>query len=845
MAFKVTRLCRSVSRLGTLVIAVVMLAGVTAAHADGWDYVYGDPGPANYSRYQAVELAADGSVYLAGFFSGSFNGLNSPDAYRYFIQRISTAGVTLWTKEVPTAPLATQYVPLAPDLVMDGLGNPMFRVNSGWWAYSPAGVQVATATVGFEQPVGFAAPSIVPSLDGGAVVIVTTASGFELQHRGADLSLQWSFDLTGLVDVPTGCGMCARPAILGVADGTYWVVGQKNKVLATQQNALSMVHVSAAGTKITSILHYGLMPAVMNNANPIVAASDTFIWITAQSSNDMFTPLPVMSFATSDGHLLGRVDAALPSDDIHTANGTANCGKLDFSTEYPLNFDNPPFPPEITRRRVLVNGTRLVVAARCSIPGAVTTPGSPPASTYAVLLLSYAISGPLGGRYALTASRQMSNTSTIYAMDADGAGNAVVVGSTTNGVVYAGPIENVRLRTEAAGNEQAVATRNPLGNLSVRTEYHGLTPVRLFDTRPTEAQGAVAVEKAKIGGTKVLAVRVAGKLGVPANGAGAVALNVTVVDPSGAGFLTVYPCGTPPNASNVNYAAGQTVANAVIAPLSDAGEVCFAANVNVHVLADVSGWFQAGLGFSALAPVRVFDTRPDHVQGAVSVDQHPYGGGSELRVKVAGTAGVPAEGANAVSLNVTAVDPSGAGYITVYPCGDRPNASNLNVVAGRTVANAVIAPLSPAGEICLYASVTTHLIADVNGWFASGSTFHAIVPARDVDTRPTEVQGAVIVAKQKYGPSTVLRVKVTGAGGVPDGNVSAVALNVTVVDPDAAGYLTVFPCGPQPLASHVNYGAGQTVPNSVLVPVSSTGEVCFYSNVPAHILADVNGWISG
>ncbi|MCU1391918.1 MAG: uncharacterized protein JWM34_346, partial [Ilumatobacteraceae bacterium] len=102
----------------------------------------------------------------------------------------------------------------------------------------------------------------------------------------------------------------------------------------------------------------------------------------------------------------------------------------------------------------------------------------------------------------------------------------------------------------------------------------------------------------------------------------------------------------------------------------------------------------AQLAFYALSPVRVVDTRPDQAQGAVPVTQQKYGGGTILRVLIAGSAGVPPSGAGAVSLNVTVVDPDGPGYVTVFPCGGQPLASNLNFVAGQTVPNAVIAPVS-------------------------------------------------------------------------------------------------------------------------------------------------------
>ena len=107
------------------------------------------------------------------------------------------------------------------------------------------------------------------------------------------------------------------------------------------------------------------------------------------------------------------------------------------------------------------------------------------------------------------------------------------------------------------------------------------------------------------------------------------------------------------------------------------------------------------------------------------MSKSPVGGPRILKVKVVGVAGVPSAGVGAVSLNVTVTNPAGAGYVTVFPCGDQPTASNLNYSAGQTVPNAVIAPISPQGEVCFYSQADTDLLADVNGWFAAGrSTFH-------------------------------------------------------------------------------------------------------------------------
>ena len=79
-------------------------------------------------------------------------------------------------------------------------------------------------------------------------------------------------------------------------------------------------------------------------------------------------------------------------------------------------------------------------------------------------------------------------------------------------------------------------------------------------------------------------------------------------------------------------------------------------------------------------------------------------------------------------------------------------------------------------------------------------------------------------------------VRVTGVAGV--------ALNVMAVSTEAndfGGFVTVFPCGTRSDASNLNFVPGQTIPNSVIAPVSSDGKVCFYVYGKAHLLADVSG----
>ncbi len=86
-------------------------------------------------------------------------------------------------------------------------------------------------------------------------------------------------------------------------------------------------------------------------------------------------------------------------------------------------------------------------------------------------------------------------------------------------------------------------------------------------------------------------------------------------------------------------------------------------------------------------------------------------------MQVTGNGGVPA-GAAAALLNVTVTGASSFSYLTIAPAGPVPLASSLNWRPGQTIANAVTTKLSPAGVISVRnASGTTHVIADVAGWY--------------------------------------------------------------------------------------------------------------------------------
>lgn len=355
-----------------------------------------------------------------------------------------------------------------------------------------------------------------------------------------------------------------------------------------------------------------------------------------------------------------------------------------------------------------------------------------------------------------------------------------------------------------------------------------------------------------LGAGAVFSLPVLGRGGAPASGVGSVALNVTVTGPSATSFVTVWPTGQPrPNASNLNFVAGQTVPNMAIVPVGAGGQISiFNESGSTDVLIDVLGWFPTGASFTGLTPARLLDSR---IPSGGTVDGSfdalgQLAGGTVFNLPVSGRGDVPAAGAGSVALNVTVVRPSATSFLSVWPAGQpRPNASNLNFVAGRTVPNMVIVPIGAGGQISLFhESGSTDVLVDVLGWFPTGPSFTGLTPGRLLDTRVPSggtADGAFSGIGQLAG-GTVFNLPVAGRSGVPASGAGSVALNVTVARPSQAGFLTVWPKGQvRPNASNLNFTAGQTVPNMVIVPIGADGQISIINESGStDVLVDVLGW---
>ncbi len=365
--------------------------------------------------------------------------------------------------------------------------------------------------------------------------------------------------------------------------------------------------------------------------------------------------------------------------------------------------------------------------------------------------------------------------------------------------------------------------------------YHPLQSARLLDTRKSVALNP--------GATYTL--QVLGRGGVPATKVASLVANVTVTEPAKAGFLTVYPDGSRPNTSSVNFAPAQTVANLMTAPVGTDGKIRIynGSAGKTHVLVDVSGYFSSGDtvapgSYKRLDPVRILDTnRSIGVQTSTPVPANGV-----LTLKVTGVGGVQATNVSAVALNVTVDQTNKIGFITVFKSGSAPQISSLNFLPKQTSANLVIAPVAPDGTIKIKnaSSGTVRLIADVSGYFLGGvaildGEFVAVTPSRILDTRRTSEP---VQALATISPTMVARNEIPATGA------SAVILNVTADHTKGIGYITVFPRDPRPAASNLNFVANEARPNSVIAPLGSDGKVRMFngSRGTVDLIADVSGY---
>jgi hypothetical protein len=271
-----------------------------------------------------------------------------------------------------------------------------------------------------------------------------------------------------------------------------------------------------------------------------------------------------------------------------------------------------------------------------------------------------------------------------------------------------------------------------------------------------------------------------------------------------------------------------------------------------------------------LSPTRVCDTRAGKpsqptVPAEQCVNKTIVPGTSTDPLNVSLAAFLDASrGATAIVVNVTAVNPGGPGWLTVYPAGSsRPNASNLNVTAKAVVANLVEVAVGAADNISIYSSTRSDVVVDLEGYVpatdGAGSGVYTPLPSpvRICDTRPgipsNPGQPATQCNNQPLQANTPRAITaVDPSFQVPPGAIAVVA-NVTAVSPVGPGWLTVYPdgLGKPPTASNVNYTAKQVIPNRAIVTLgvsdclttrTACGRMNLFSSQATNVIVDISGY---
>ncbi len=382
----------------------------------------------------------------------------------------------------------------------------------------------------------------------------------------------------------------------------------------------------------------------------------------------------------------------------------------------------------------------------------------------------------------------------------------------------------------------------PHATSTMAGRYVPLNPVRITDTR----SGSKLPNAGKtLGNADTLNIQVAGSGGVPSADVSAAVLNVTVVGPTSASALTVFPEGMArPVVVNLNFSASETLANLVTVPLGDGGGVTiFNQAGRADVLVDLEGYYTNSPRSSGLYN----QVNPFRVMGSL-VAGVTVGPGTSTAVTVAGVGGVPDQ-VSAVVVNVTVAGSTDPGYLTVFPAPfsglpSPPRASNLSYAAGQMIANRVIVPVGANGLIEVYNSTgSVQLDVDLDGYYTGsagqlGSAFTPLAPTRLTDTR-VGANGSTISANSTESFNFL--------GDNISPTATALVSNVTVISRAAAGFVTIYPVyeSSPPTASDMDF-----MPNSIsqafaLAPLNGAATKIFDGGVvPIDVVIDAFGYFA-
>lgn len=376
-----------------------------------------------------------------------------------------------------------------------------------------------------------------------------------------------------------------------------------------------------------------------------------------------------------------------------------------------------------------------------------------------------------------------------------------------------------------------------------------ISPCRLVDTREGNL-GAFGTPALANGVPRSFVVPQHPGCNIPAN-AVAYSINATVVPKGYLGYLTLWATGEQqPYVSTLNSYDGRIKANAAIVNAGTGGAISAFASESTELVIDINGYFVnsaavpgTGLAFYPLPPCRILDTRNEN--GSLGGPVLSGGVAREFPF-LASNCGIPA-GAQAYSLNATAVPTTPLGYLTLWPAGQpQPFVSTLNANHGGIVANAAIIKAGVNGAVAAFVSNSSHLVVDINGYFAPSGAFnenryYTVPPCRVLDTRnPTGALGGPILT----GGVARLFPANLSACGLP-ASAGGYLFNATVVPVGGLGYLTLWSCGEsQPFVSTLNAHDGVVASNMAIVPGGPCPGTQSFGTNNTHLILDTSGYFA-
>ena len=370
------------------------------------------------------------------------------------------------------------------------------------------------------------------------------------------------------------------------------------------------------------------------------------------------------------------------------------------------------------------------------------------------------------------------------------------------------------------------------------SRFEAMTPVRVLDTRQTE--DLLANRKTPL--------RIAGTSGIPKT-ATAIVMTLTVYKASSDGEVAVYPWGqTSPPVPQVSiqkkiYPLSRTLTVA----LGKNGRLGLLSTIDTDVTIDVYGFYSPATSssagrFVALNPQRILDARSSRSFNKKEVK------------RISLPRAIPSDAVGVV-LNVTSYEslkPSATfAFLTVYPAGaKKPGSPSLTVAySGQTVSQQVIVQRGSQG-LDVFSSVGGSVLIDIVGYYTGPSAvqsrvglFVPVSTTRILDTRSFFSSLGAGVALHA-GWTTAMKPWVFL--GITRTNIGSVALNVTMVDTQNSGALTVYPSRTyRPVRGLLSADfPGQTIGNSTQTAVTKLG-VAFYTKSTTDLTVEVVGWFVG